>query len=45
MNKKKKVDVVSKIPNWAWLLLSLLTAILVWSWLSNNPVTSRAFHP
>ena len=45
MNKKKKVDVVSKIPNWAWLLLSLLTAILVWSWLSSNPVTSRAFPP
>ena len=45
MKKKKKVDVISKIPNWAWLLLSLLTAILVWGWLSSNPVTSRAFPP
>lgn len=45
MNKKKKVDVISKIPNWAWLALSLLTAIVVWSWLSANEVTSRAFPP
>ena len=45
MNKKKKVDVIAKIPNWAWLILSLLTAIVVWTLLSRNPVTARAFPP
>lgn len=45
MNKKKKVDVIAKIPNWAWLALSLLTAIIVWTLLSQNPVTARAFPP
>ena len=45
MNKKKKVDIISKIPNWAWLLLSLLTAVVVWTLLSRNPVTARAFPP
>jgi len=46
VNKNKnRVDLVDKIPNWGWLLLSLLTAVLVWSWLSANPVTSRAFPP
>ena len=45
MKKTKKVDVISKIPNQVWLLLSLLTAILVWSWLSSNEVTARAFPP
>ena len=44
-NKKKKPDVIGKIPNWAWLILSLLVAILVWTLLSSNPVTSRAFPP
>ena len=44
-NKKKKLDVIGKIPNWAWLILSLLVAILVWTLLSSNPVTSRAFPP
>ena len=45
MNKKKKGDIISKIPNWAWLLLSLLTAVVVWTLLSRNPVTARAFPP
>jgi NitT/TauT family transport system permease protein len=44
-NKKKKLDVIGKIPNWAWLILSLLVATLVWTLLSSNPVTSRAFPP
>ena len=45
MNKKKKVDVIAKVPKWAWLALSLLTAIVVWTLLSRNPVTARAFPP
>ncbi len=44
-NKKKKLDVIGKIPNWAWLILSLLVAIVVWTLLSSNPVTARAFPP
>lgn len=44
-NKKKKLDVIGKIPNWVWLILSLLVAILVWTLLSSNEVTGRAFPP
>ena len=45
MNKKKKVDVIGRIPSKAWLVLSLLAAIILWTWLSHNEVTSRAFPP
>ena len=41
-NKKKK-DLVAAIPNWGWLLISLLTAMALWFWLSVNPSTSRSF--
>ena len=43
--KKKKTDWVSKIPNWAWLIISLLVAILVWTLLSKGEKTSLAFPP
>lgn len=44
MKKKNKgVDIVGRIPKWAWLLISLLTALLVWTLLSINPVTGRSF--
>lgn len=41
-NKKKK-DIVAAIPNWGWLLISFLTAMALWFWLSVNPSTSRSF--
>ena len=41
-NKKPK-DIIGKIPNWAWLLISLGIAILLWYWLSLNPKTARSF--
>lgn len=43
IKKKKGADIVGRIPKWAWLLLSLLTALLLWTWLSINPVTARSF--
>ena len=45
MNKTKKVDVIGKIPKWAWLALSLLTAVVVYTILSYGEVTGRAFPP
>ena len=45
MNKKKKVDIIGRIPAWIWTVLSLLTAVVVWSMLSNGEVTGRAFPP
>lgn len=46
MNKnKKKTDWVSKIPNWAWLLISLIVAIIVWTLLSLGEKTGRTFPP
>ena len=45
MNKKNKTDLISRIPNKAWLLISLLAAVVVWSLLSANEVTGRAFPP
>ena len=44
--EKKKVKTesfINKIPNWGWLLISFLTAMLVWWLLSINPKTSRSF--
>lgn len=34
---------VSRTPKWAWLLISLAAAMLLWSLLSINPKTSRSF--
>lgn len=45
MNTKKKTDIIGKIPKWGWLLISLLVAVLFWTWLSSNPMTARAFPP
>ena len=45
MTKKKDNDIISRIPKWAWLLLSLLAAMLLWVVLSQNPVTARSFSP
>ena len=39
-NRKKdhaQRDIISRIPNWGWLLISFLTAMLLWKWLSVNP--------
>lgn len=41
--KKKTTDIVSKIPNWGWLLISFATAMLLWFVLSVNPSTARSF--
>lgn len=41
--KNKKKTVIDKIPAWLWLVISFLTAMLVWSLLSINPATSRSF--
>ena len=42
-NDKKGFDLITKIPKWGWLLLSLLVALLVWTLLSINPTTARSF--
>ena len=41
--KKKQSGLVDRIPNWMWLLLSFLAAMLLWYILSIIPRTSRAF--
>lgn len=41
--KKKQSSLVDRIPNWMWLLLSFLAAMLLWYILSIIPKTSRAF--
>lgn len=41
--KKQKVDIIAKIPNWAWLWISFLTAMLLWYILSILPATARSF--
>jgi len=41
-NRKKdhaQRDIISRIPNWGWLLISFLAAMLLWKWLSVNPTT------
>ena len=44
--KAKKKSVVDRIPNWAWLLISLAVALLVWTALSFGEKTGRSFcHP
>ena len=45
MNKKKKVDIIGRIPAWIWTVLSLITAIIVWALLSRGEITDRAFPP
>ncbi len=45
MPKKKDNDIISKIPKWVWLLLSLLAAVLLWTALSRNPATANSFYP
>lgn len=40
MNKKKSKI---QIPNWGWLILSFLTAMALWYFLSVNPQTARSF--
>ena len=43
--KKRKLDIIGKIPKWAWLIISLSVALLLWYYLSNNPTTARSFPP
>ena len=45
MKKKKKTDIIGRIPKWAWLMLSLIAAVVVYTMLSNGKITSRAFPP
>ena len=40
---KKKNNIIDKIPNWGWLLISLATAILLWYLLSIGEKTARVF--
>ena len=40
---KKKNNIIDKIPNWAWLCISLASAILLWYFLSINEKTGRVF--
>lgn len=41
--EKKKKGVMQSIPGWAWVLISLAVAILLWYVLSINPKTARSF--
>ena len=45
MNEKNRVDIIGRIPKWAWLMLSLITAVVVYTMLSNGKITGRAFPP
>ena len=45
MKKNKKTDIIGRIPKWAWLMLSLIAAVVVYTMLSNGKITSRAFPP
>lgn len=43
-NKKERNSAwIDKIPNWAWLMLSLIFGLLIWTLLSINPSTARSF--
>lgn len=41
--EKKKKGLMQSIPGWAWVLISLAAAILLWYALSINPKTARSF--
>ena len=41
--RKKELDIIGRIPNWGWLLISFLAAMLLWFWLSVNETTARSF--
>ena len=44
MEKRKSGEgIISRIPKWAWLTLSLAAALLLWTILSIIPATSRSF--
>ena len=49
MNEKKKSDSVTRagnhifIPDWGWLILSGLAALVLWYFLSVNDKTGRSF--
>ena len=40
---KKKNNIIDKIPNWAWLCISLAVAVVLWYLLSIGEKTSRCF--
>lgn len=40
---KKQLGITERIPNWAWLLISLIAALIFWTILSLIPSTSRSF--
>lgn len=42
--EKKKKGVMQSIPGWAWVLISLAAAILLWYALSINPKQHEASH-
>ena len=39
----ERPDLIGKIPKWAWLLISLTVALILWKFLSVNEKTSRSF--
>lgn len=43
MGKKKKNDIVGKIPKGVWLLISLAVALILWTLLSFGKSTGRVF--
>ena len=42
-NNERQYDFIAKIPKAVWLSLSLICAVLLWSFLSVNPKTARSF--
>ena len=43
MDNKKKSSVLERIPAWGWVVISFLTAMALWFFLSVNPQTARSF--
>lgn len=43
MGEKNKKSIIDRIPDWGWLLLSLLAALALWYALSVGPKTARSF--